>query len=155
MEWRLLSEEIPEELLIIGNDILKAYIHGGSVGGKDSGAFSKAVFWINGLDEIEKLPRQFDNVVRDSLNQIILVIAIIASELRDAMIKKAFEYSFVTGNLEKMYTMFDLRYTKQPLDSIVVNFGIKSKGLNLPFKIYKSSLEDIQTPNFIDQLLNE
>jgi hypothetical protein len=50
--------------------------------------------------------------------------------------------------------MFNIRYTKQPLDSIVVNFGVISKGFDIPFKMYKSNLEEIQAPNFIDDLLN-
>lgn len=41
------------------------------------------------------------------------------------------------------------------MDSIVVNFGIRSKGMELPFKIYKSRLEEIQAPDFVEQLLNQ
>ena len=70
------------------------------------------------------------------------------------MIRKAFDYAFVTGNVEKFYTMFDIKYTKQPIDSIVVNFGIRSKGFDIPFKMYKSQLAEIKSPSFIDGLLN-
>ena len=51
--------------------------------------------------------------------------------------------------------MFDIKYTKQPLDAIVVNFGIRSKGFDIPFKMYKSNLDEVPAPDFIDQLLNE
>ena len=154
LKWSLLARNLSNEILVIGNDILNTYIECCREN-ETAYRFQKAVFWINGLDEIEKIPNQFIEVIRNSINQNILVIAIITSELKDSIIRKAFDYAFITGNIEKFYTMFNLKYTKQPLDSIVVNFGIRSKGFDIPFKMYKSNLEDIQAPNFVEQLLNE
>ena len=93
-------------------------------------------------------------VIRNAINKNILVVSIITSELNDTTIRKAFDYTFVTGNIEKFYTMFNIKHTKQPLDSSVVNFGIRSKGFDIPFKMYKSNLKKIQSPDFIDHLLN-
>lgn len=154
LNWRLSDGNISKEVSVIGNDILNKYIECCRKN-KSACVFKKTVFWINGLDEIEKIPNQLVEVIRNSINQNILVIAIITSELKDSIVRKAFDYAFITGNIEKFYTMFNLKYTKQPLDSIVVNFGIRSKGLDIPFKMYKSNLEDIQAPNFVDQLLND
>lgn len=153
-EWKLDSEGIEEELCAVGQDMLQIYIRHCRNGTVNAGSYKKIVFWINGLDEIERIPNQLVEVIRNAINQNILVVAIITSELKDTTIRKAFDYAFVTGNIQKFYDMFGIKYTKQPFDSIVVNFGIRSKGFDIPFKMYKSNLEDIHTPNFVDQLLN-
>lgn len=152
LKW-ILTEEVDERIRVVASDVLDWFVeqYRGRSKARD---FKKVVFWINGLDEIEKIPNQLVEVIRNAINQNILVVIIITSELKDTTIRKAFDYAFVTGNIEKFYSMFNIKYTKQPLDSIVVNFGIRSKGFDIPFKMYKSNLEDIQAPNFIDQLLN-
>lgn len=150
----MLDPYVPDEnTAIIANDILERFMKQCREPHNRCN-FRKMVFWINGLDEIERIPKQMDEAIRNAINQNILVICIITSELRDASIRKAFDYAFITGNIEKFYTMFDIKYTKQPMDSIVVNFGIRSKGFDIPFKMYKSELEAVQTPSFIDELLN-
>lgn len=152
--WAFETGVLDNSLEIVANDILRVYIDACRTDKQDVDSFKKVVFWINGLDEIEKVPNQMVEVIRNAINQNILVIGIITSELKDTTIRKAFDYAFVTGNIEKFYSMFNIKYTKQPLDSIVVNFGIRSKGFDIPFKMYKSNLEEIQAPDFIDQLLN-
>lgn len=153
LRWMLNRDEIDERIETIAADVLDMFVDvfRGTSKKRD---YKKVVFWINGLDEIEKIPNQLVEVIRNAINQNILVISIITSELKDTTIRKAFDYAFVTGNIEKFYSMFNIKYTKQPLDSIVVNFGIRSKGFDIPFKMYKSNLEEIQAPDFIDQLLN-
>lgn len=153
LRWMLNKDEVDERVGVIASDVLDMFVDGfrGSSKKRD---FKKVVFWINGLDEIEKVPNQLVEVIRTAINQNILIISIITSELKDTTIRKAFDYAFVTGNIEKFYSMFNIKYTRQPLDSIVVNFGIRSKGFDIPFKMYKSNLEEIQAPDFIDQLLN-
>ena len=153
LRWTLNRDEIDERIETIAADVLDMFVDvfRGTSKKRD---YKKVVFWINGLDEIEKIPNQLVEVIRNAINQNILVISIITSELKDTTIRKAFDYAFVTGNIEKFYSMFNIKYTKQPLDSIVVNFGIRSKGFDIPFKMYKSNLEEIQAPDFIDQLLN-
>ena len=152
--WAFEEGVLDNKLEIVANDILRVYIGACRLDKQDVDSFKKVVFWINGLDEIEKVPNQMVEVIRNAINQNILVVGIITSELKDTTIRKAFDYAFVTGNIEKFYSMFNIKYTKQPLDSIVVNFGIRSKGFDIPFKMYKSNLEEIQAPDFIDQLLN-
>lgn len=153
LRWMLNRDEIDERIETIAADVLDMFVDvfRGTSKKRD---YKKVVFWINGLDEIEKIPNQLVEVIRNAINQNILVISIITSELKDTTIRKAFDYAFVTGNIEKFYSMFNIKYTKQPLDSIVVNFEIRSKGFDIPFKMYKSNLEEIQAPDFIDQLLN-
>lgn len=153
IKWQFDSNELDEKVALIANDILEKYVKRYR-NFQEIEDFKKVVFWINGLDEIEKIPNQLVEVIRNAINQNILVIGIITSELKDTTIRKAFDYAFVTGNIEKFYSMFNIKYTKQPLDSIVVNFGIRSKGFDIPFKLYKSNLEEIQAPDFIEQLLN-
>lgn len=155
LQWNFYASNIDEKIQLIADDILNIYIATCRNQTSKTKLFKKVVFWINGLDEMEKTPNQFIEVIKNAINQNILIVAIITSELKDTLIRKAFDYAFVTGNIEKFYTMFDIKYTKQPLDSIVVNFGIRSKGFDIPFKMYKSNLEDVQAPNFIDSLLNE
>lgn len=154
INWVLNESALDEKIQLIINDIIQRFCdqYRNKANYFD---FKKVVIWINGLDEIEKIPNSFVEMIRNAINQNILIIGIITSELRDTTIRKAFDYAFVTGNIEKFYSMFDIKYTKQPLDSIVVNFGIRSKGFDIPFKMYKSNLEEIQAPNFIDQLLND
>lgn len=154
LEWILEPGVQDARVEICGNDILRAYMD--ACHGKDAGTdrYKRMVFWVNGLDEIDRISNQFEDMIRVAINQNILVIAIITSELRDSTIRKAFDYAFVTGNVEKFYDMFDIKYTKQPLDSIVVNFGVRSKGFDIPFKMYKSTMAEVQTPDFVDQLLN-
>lgn len=154
INWVLNESTLDEKIQLIINDIIERFCdqYRNKANYFD---FKKVVIWINGLDEIEKIPNSFVEMIRNAINQNILIIGIITSELRDTTIRKAFDYAFVTGNIEKFYSMFDIKYTKQPLDSIVVNFGIRSKGFDIPFKMYKSNLEEIQAPNFIDQLLND
>ena len=154
LRWSLEPGELEEKLVHIAEDILQLYVTSCWEQTTDTMTFSKVVVWINGLDEAERTPRQLEETLRNALNQNILIIAIVISDLQDSGLWKAFDYGFVTGNVEKFYDKLDIRYTKQPMDSIVVNFGIRSKGMDLPFKIYKSRLEEIQAPDFIDQLLN-
>ena len=150
--WRIDREEPP--IVVCLNNILNLYINSCRKECFERFTFDKVVVWINGLDEIDKIQTSIVDIFRNAINLNILIVAIITSELKDSTVRKAFDYSFVTGNIEKFYTMFDIRYTKQAFDSIVVNFGIRSKGLSIPFKIYKSDLDEISTPNFIEQLLN-
>lgn len=131
-------------------DVMYQYSKTHSVSAAD---YSKYVFWLNGLDEIEKEPKQLVEIIRDAINYNMLMVVSITSELKDSTIRKAFDYAFVTGNIVKFYEMFDIKYTKQPLDSIVVNFGIRSKGLSMPFKMYKSRLSEKKPPQFIEDLL--
>ena len=152
--WSLDEEFLDPKINTIVMNILDIFVEKYR-GNREKMEYKKVVFWINGLDEIEKIPNHLVEVIRNAINQDILVISIITSELKDTTIRKAFDYAFVTGNIEKFYSMFNLKYTKQPLDSIVVNFGIRSKGFDIPFKMYKSNLEEIQALNFIDQLLND
>lgn len=152
IKWEVTKVE-DKIIKIIVSDLLDVFIQRFRTE-DNSVDFKKVVFWINGLDEIEKIPNLFEEVVSNSINQNILVIGIITSELRDTLLRKAFDYAFITGNIEKFYSMFNIKYTKQPLDSIVVNFGIRSKGFDIPFKMYKSNLEEIPAPDFIDHLLN-
>ncbi len=152
--WSVEEDVLDNKLEIVANDILRVYIDACRTDKENVNSLKKIVFWINGLDGIEKVPNQMVEVIRNAINQNILVVGIITSELKDTTIRKAFDYAFVTGNITKFYDMFNIKYTKQPLDSIVVNFGIRSKGFDIPFKMYKSNLEEIQAPNFIDQLLN-
>lgn len=153
--WRIANKGINKIVEDCLNNILDIYMRRCAEGNFDSNLFRKNIFWINGLDEIDRIPNSIVDILGTAINLNILVIAIITSELKDTMIRKAFDYAFVTGNIEKFYTMFNIRYTKQALDSIVVNFGVRSKGIDLPFKMYKSNLDDVQAPNFIDGLLDE
>ncbi len=153
IKWLLDENVMDQRVQLVAADVLERFISWYRQAGS-SQEYKKIVFWINGLDEIEKIPNQLVEIIRNAINQNILVISIITSELKDTTVRKAFDYAFVTGNIEKFYSMFNIKYTKQPLDSIVVNFGIRSKGFDIPFKMYKSNLEEIQAPNFIDQLLN-
>ena len=152
-KWSVDGDGIDHKIKVIASDAIDTFVDNYR-DTSDTRDFKKVVFWINGLDEIEKIPNRLVEVIRDAINQNILIICIITSELRDTIIRKAFDYAFVTGNIEKFYNMFNIRYTRQPLDSFVVNFGIRSKGLDIPFKMYKSNLDEIQSPNFIDGLLN-
>lgn len=154
LQWKLQPGAMDEKLVKIGEDILRLYAAMYRGEETDTTAFARVIVWINGLDEVERTPNKLEEMVRGAMNQNILVIAIITSELQDSILWKTFDYGFVTGNVEKFYDKMDIRYTKQPMDSIVVNFGVRSKGMNLPFKMYKSRLEEIQTPNFLDDLLN-
>lgn len=156
------AEKTDAETEAVAADILSAYMET-CRSGTDRTAFQKTVFWINGLDEMSissSQTAQMVEVIKNAINQNILVVAIITSELKDMAVRKAFDYAFITGNIEKFYTMFDMKYTRQPLDSIVVNFGVRSKGIYLPFKMYKPKRNteverDLhKTPYNIDDLLD-
>lgn len=116
---------------------------------------NKYVFWMNGLDEINKYPPFMEQIIRDAINTNILFVAMITSELRDSSIRKAFDYAFITGNVERFYDMFNIKYTKQPARAITINFGIQSQGINMPFKMYHTELDTVETPNFLNELLEE
>ncbi len=150
--WKYEKDFSDTCLQTVAEDLLDRYISICSMERDDRKEFKKTVFWINGLDAIEKFPSKFDEVVRDAINQNILVVAIITSELSDSYMRKLFDYAFVTGNIEKFYDMFNIRYTKQASDSIVVNFGIVSKGMNIPFKMYKTKLDTPEMSGFMDDL---
>lgn len=152
--WELNFETANEKVKLVGDDILQIYMEACRGKKTSSDSFKKVVFWINGLDEIGKWKDNFVVAIRNAINQNILVIAITTSELGDSIIYKAFDYAFITGNIEKFYYTFGVKPTKQPLDSIVVHLRVRSKGFDIPFKMYRSNLEDVQTPNFLDQLLN-
>ena len=110
---------------------------------------------MNGLDEINKYPPFMEQIIRDAINTNILFVAMITSELRDSSIRKAFDYAFITGNVERFYDMFNIKYTKQPARAITINFGIQSQGINMPFKMYHTELDTVETPNFLNELLEE
>lgn len=146
------NKEVDKIQEMVLNDIISIIIKVSLENSFSSEMFSKIIFWINGYDEIEKVPFTFQKFTSNSINLNILTIAMITSAFGEY--KKCFDYVFVTGNDEKIYDTFFVNYTKQPIDSIVINHAIKSKGFSKPFKIYKSDLEEIQSPNFIDDMLN-
>lgn len=147
----MLSEILKREWSMLQNCYMKK-MKFGKISVKD---FDKCIFWLNGMDELNKIPSKMEEIIRNSINTNILFVAMITSELRDSSIRKAFDYAFVTGNVEKFYDMFNIKYTKQAANAITVNFGIQSQGLNMPFKMYRTELDVVQMPNFVDDLLEE
>ena len=115
--------------------------------------FEKMVFWFNGLDEINKIPMDFSLVASDSINFNILTVGMITTAGVDALVKNSCDYGFATGNVEKLYSICGVKYTKQAPGSIAVSCGVKSKGFEIPFKMYKSELGKTEAPDFMEALL--
>lgn len=115
--------------------------------------YNKYILWINGLDEIQEFGDDLVPVIIDSINYDILVIANASTLLDDVLLRRTFDYAFVTGRVEKLYDNYDLGYTKPSLNSIVVNSIVRSKAMEIPFKIYKSDNDEVKTHHFLDDLL--
>lgn len=115
--------------------------------------YDKYILWINGLDEIQEFGDDLIPVIIDSINYDILVIANASTLLDDILLRRTFDYVFVTGRVEKLYDSYDIGYTKPTLNSIVINSAVRSKALEIPFKIYKSENDKVKTHHFLDDLL--
>lgn len=115
--------------------------------------YDKYVFWINGIDEVPEYSDDLSVVITDSINYDILVIANASTQIDDIFLRRTFDYVFITGRVENLYDHYDIVYTKPALNSIVVNSIVRSKGTELPFKIYKSDEEKIDSYTFLDDLL--
>lgn len=124
--------------------------------GADSPEFLKTVIWFNGFDRLgDNFKYKLDSNLEKLTYYNILPIISTSSEVSDYLVKRAFDYYFITGNNEKIYDMVNARYTKQAIGSIVVNAGVVSLGIETPFKMYKSDLNKPNDGGFLDSLLNE
>lgn len=116
--------------------------------------FDKTIIWINGADRMKYNKYNLDRNISKISNYGVLPILVTPVPIPDPDALKSIDYYFITGNNEKIYDSVNARYTKQALNSIVINAGVVSSGIELPFKIYKSELSRANNNGFMDKLLN-
>lgn len=110
--------------------------------------FDANIFWIIGVEMIEKFPKEMEMVLTDAMNYNMLFILVASNnEFNDFyMCRKACDYLFVTGNNQSYYDKLGLSFTKKSEDSISVDFAISSSVIQRSFKKFKYELQEVVVP---------
>ena len=101
--------------------------------------FQPLVVWLSGVDSLDRLPRWFQDVAKNSVNYNVLFV-ICSTSLDDNLseFRRVCDYYFVSGNLEVIYDRLGVRYSK---NASGITFKIKSSDIERSFKKYKFNLK--------------
>lgn len=109
--------------------------------------FPPLICWILGAETIDAYPRNFDQIMGEATNYNCLFILMSAGEYSSLDYHyKACDYLFISGNMEKYYDKFNIRYTRKDEKSIVIDFGIRSMVTERSFKKFKFTSKEIIVP---------
>ncbi|MGO4936468.1 FtsK/SpoIIIE domain-containing protein [Fundicoccus sp. Sow4_H7] len=118
--------------------------------------FEQDIYWISTLDHIERMPRWFNEMMRNGSDLNMLFINAIASEEIPSDIVNKSEYIFVSGNIEKIYTRTGVEFTHKGLNSIVIDFKIRSLNTQRSFKKYRINHKEVTAPSLdFDAIMEE
>ena len=118
--------------------------------------FEPCVVWVIGTEMIDQIPRGSVRLFEDAMNyQVLFIFAGSADSDYFRDFYNTCDYLFIAGNQEFVYDRWDIPYTKKEEDSIVIDFKVRSAGVQRSFKkfLVDSELEDIPSLDF-DELLS-
>ena len=117
--------------------------------------FTPIVYWISGLEYIEKIPKWLPAVMRNGMFVNILFISFADSEKSvPSDYSKTCDYFFVNSANESTYHTYKMTFTKKNRNSIAIDFKIQSLNTERSFKKYSVQDMDYKVPELnFDSLL--
>lgn len=116
--------------------------------------FPKSVLWFVGIENVDRLPRWFDELASKCMDVNILCIFLSATVV-DSDIYTACNYIFVAGGDSKLYDKYYGGNVLANANSIKVYCNVKNRNEYVAFKKYKCMFNDIEANFFdIDELMN-
>jgi hypothetical protein len=117
----------------------------------DEDPFTQTIYWMNGLDGIDAVPKWMAEVMKNGSDYGMLFV-MMSNTLDDNFIKllPTCDYIFVGGNVERFYDRCGVPYTRKSDDSIVIDFKIRSLNTVRSFKMYRNLNFDESPAPFID-----
>ncbi|MRI80809.1 hypothetical protein GIY11_02040 [Aerococcaceae bacterium DSM 109653] len=118
--------------------------------------FSQEVYWISTLDYLERIPRWYSEVMRSATSLNMLFINFFSTEELQSEIVNKSEYIFISGNVERLYNRTGVDFTNKGLNSIVIDFKIRSLSTQRSFKKFEIESKDVRVPSLnFDNIMNE
>ena len=115
--------------------------------------FPPVVFWFNGIENIENLPRWFENFVSNCLDVNILCI-FFASSTVQYPIATSSNYNFVSGTDNTLYERYYDERIHVGMKNIKIYCHIKNRNQKVAFKKYKAVFNEIESNSFeLDSLI--
>lgn len=109
--------------------------------------FPPKVFWINGVDMLERLPDWLLRMMKNGMNYNVMFVFMATSEFDQMMqIERHCDYLFLGGNNVRIYDRLRVNYSHKEPDSIVLDLHIKSESEDRSFKKYKCSFGRRRAP---------
>jgi hypothetical protein len=145
-------EKIPEIIEKISAEniglvnILRSYLNYRRNNNDINKIFNPTIIWVSGCDDIGDIlnPDMLKNAT--AVNMLFVFFATAIDDM-DIDVQLSNDYIFVGGNVERFYDKFDLPYTKKDVNSIVIDFKIKSLNTCRSFKKFVVSFEDSVAPS--------
>ena len=115
------------------------------------------VFWVIGTELLDRLPRDAEKLLAEATDYGVLFIFAAAAEFPDfSVVFKNCDYLFLAGNQEKIYNNLDVQYTYRNENSIVIDFKVRSAGVQRSFKKYYLKENEVELPKIdFDKVLAE
>ncbi|MCI8660728.1 MAG: hypothetical protein HFG54_10890 [Lachnospiraceae bacterium] len=150
----LICEDIFEITEFMDNDrlayLLRCYYNARMKGMSE--IFKSTVVWISGCESVGSA-LDYD-LLRSGLEYNILLVFFATSiDDMDISLRLSNEYIFMGGNFPDFYDKFEIPYTKKDMDSIVIDFKIKSLNTVRSFKKCSVLFKESEAPCITDQEL--
>lgn len=127
-------------------NILKCY-YNYRVNGENE-IFEPTIVWISGCENIGMV-LDSDTLKNASAVNMMFISFTTSLDDMDIDFRLSNDYIFVGGNVENFYDKFDVPYTKKDMESIVIDFKIKSLNTSRSFKKFAVDFGESVAP-FID-----
>lgn len=108
--------------------------------------FDPQVIWISGCDNVGMILNPDTLKNSTSVNMIFVFFATSMDDM-DIDLRLSNDYIFIGGNVEQFYDRFDMAYTKKDMDSIVIDFKIRSLNTARSFKKFTVDFEESVAPS--------
>lgn len=150
----LICDQIPEITEFMDNDrlayLLRCYYNARTEGMGE--IFKSTVVWISGCESVGSALDY--ELLRSGLEyNILLVFFATSTDDMDISLRLSNEYIFLGGNFPDFYDKFEIPYTKKDIDSIVIDFKIKSLNTVRSFKKCSVLFKESEAPCITDQEL--
>lgn len=118
-------------------------------------AFPPTVYWICGVESVERIPSWLLWMMKNGLDYNILFILMASSEFEQmSSVVSTCDYYFAAGNNSHIYDRLRVNFTHKAADSIVLDLYIKSAEEERSFKKYKYRIGKSAAPSIpFDELL--
>ncbi len=111
-------------------------------------AFEPTVYWICGMEAVERIPEWMYSMMKVSLDYNILFILMASSEFDQmAQVMKFCDYLFVGGTNRRIYERLNVNYTNREADSIALDLTIRSMEEERSFKKFRCGFDQGERPS--------
>ncbi len=110
-------------------------------------AFPPTVYWISGIESVERIPEWLYTMMKTSMDYNILFIFMASSEFDQmAQVARYCDYLFVGGTNRRIYEQLNVNFTHKESDSIALDLQIRSMDEEKSFKKFRCDFDKIQRP---------